>query len=75
MLGTSDDDIAFDDLCRLLRRLGFEEHTHDRHHLFRKHDVEEKINVQRDGAKARMYQVCQVRDVILKYKLGGELHA
>ncbi len=75
MLGTSDDAIAFEDLCHLLRRLGFEEYTEAEHHLFRKAGVEEKINVQQDGDMAQMYQVCQVRDVILKYKLGGELHA
>jgi hypothetical protein len=39
---------------------------------FRRQDVEEKINLQRDGGKAKPYQVKQVRAVILKYKLGGE---
>ena len=39
---------------------------------FRRQGVEEKINSQRDGGKAKPYQVKQVRAVILKYKLGGE---
>jgi hypothetical protein len=34
-------------------------------------DVMEKINLQRDGNKARTYQVRQVRNVVLKYNLGG----
>jgi len=33
--------------------------------------VEERINLQKDGNKAKPYQVKQVRTVILKYKLGG----
>jgi hypothetical protein len=41
--------------------------------MFRKAGVVEKINLQRDGNKAKVYQVRQVRAVILKYKLGGEI--
>ena len=70
--GNSDANISFDDLCQLLHRLGFEERTRSSHHVFRKQGVEEKINLQRDGNKAKVYQVRQVRAVILKYKLGGE---
>lgn len=33
--------------------------------------VDEKINLQREGSKAKVYQVRQVRATILKYKLGG----
>ncbi len=69
--GNADANISFDDLCQLLRRLGFEERTRGSHHLFRKSGVEEKINLQREGNKAKVYQVRQVRAVILKYKLGG----
>ena len=71
--GTSDANITFDDLRQLLLRLGFEERTHGSHHSFRKEGIEEKINLQRDDSKAKAYQVRQVRAVILKYKLGGEL--
>jgi len=31
-----------------------------------------KINLQRDGNEAKVYQVNQVRYVILKYKLGED---
>lgn len=70
--GSSDANIPFDDLCQLLRRLGFDERTRGSHHMFRKQGVEEKINLQRDGNQAKVYQVRQVRAVILKYKLGDE---
>ena len=71
--GTSDVNIAFDDLCQLLLRLGFEERKRESHHTYRKTGGEEKINLQRDDGKAKPYQVRQVRVVILKYKLGGDL--
>jgi hypothetical protein len=70
--GTSDANIPFDGLCRLLRRLGFEERVRGDHHIFTKDGVEEILNLQPKGAKAKPYQVKQVRNVILKYKLGGE---
>ncbi len=70
--GTSDANIHFDDLCRLLRRLGFEERSRGSHRMFRKQGVQELINLQRDGNKVKVYQVRQVRAVILKYRLGGE---
>ncbi len=38
--------------------------------MFRKAGIAEKINLQRDGSKAKPYQVRQVRRVIVKYKLG-----
>jgi predicted RNA binding protein YcfA (HicA-like mRNA interferase family) len=70
--GASDANIPFDDLRQLLLRLGFEERTRGSHHIFRREEVEEKINLQREGSKAKVYQVRQVRAVILKYNLGGE---
>jgi len=70
--GTSDANIPFDDLCQLLRRFGFEERIRGSHHLFRKEGVEEKINLQREGSKAKVYQVRQVRAIIVRYNLGGE---
>ena len=70
--GTSDANMAFDDLCQLLRRLVFEENIRGSHHNFRKEGVAEKINLQRDGAKAKAYQVKQVRVVIVDNSLGGE---
>ena len=70
--GESDANIDFDDLCRMLRSLGFDERVRGSHHVFRKDGVRELINLQREGSKAKVYQVRQVRGVILRYGLGGE---
>jgi hypothetical protein len=70
--GTSDANISFDELCGLLIRLGFEERIRGGHHIFRRQGIEERINLQRDGNKAKPYQVRQVRGVIVKHKLAGE---
>ena len=69
--GRSDANIAFSDLRGLLLHLGFEERTRGSHHVFRRTGVDEKVNLQRDDGKAKPYQVRQVRDVILKYRLGA----
>lgn len=74
LIGTSDANIYFEDLCNLLKNLGFEERIRGSHHIFRKEGVVEKTNLQRDKDKAKPYQVKQVRNVILKYKLGGEFN-
>jgi hypothetical protein len=66
----SDKNIAFSDLRQLMLYLGFEERTHGSHHIFRRDGIEEKINLQRDGDKAKSYQVKQVRLLVLKYKFG-----
>jgi hypothetical protein len=39
--------------------------------MFRKKEIIEKINLQRDGSMAKPYQVKQVRNIILKYRFGG----
>ena len=70
--GESDANIPFDDLRSVLARLGFDERVRGSHHLYRKEGVEEKINLQRGGSKAKPYQVRQVRAIILKYHLAGE---
>ncbi|MEK7278896.1 MAG: type II toxin-antitoxin system HicA family toxin [Chloroflexota bacterium] len=70
--GTSDANVSFDELCRLLRRLGFAERIRGSHHIFTKSDVEEILNLQPKGADAKPYQVKQVRNLILKFRLAGE---
>lgn len=59
--GTSDANISFVELCRLLSRLEFKERIRGSHHIFTREGVEEILNLQ--------HQVKQVRNVILKYKL------
>lgn len=70
--GKSDAEIAFGDLCNLLERLGFSARIRGSHHIYRKEGVREKINLQKEGGKAKPYQVRQVRNIILKYKLGDQ---
>jgi len=70
--GTSDANIPFGELCSLLRKLGFEERIRGDHHIFTKEDVPEIINIQPRGSKAKVYQVKQIRGIILKHKLGGQ---
>ncbi len=70
--GASDSNVSFDELRGLLRHLGFDERIRGSHHIFTKEDVEEILNLQPRGAKAKAYQVKQVRGVILRYKLTGE---
>jgi len=70
---SSDANIQFEDLRSLLEYLGFEMRVRGSHHIFRKEGIIKKINLQREGNKAKPYQVKQVRNVILEYKLGGTL--
>lgn len=70
--GTADADISFDGLCRLLVRLGFEQRVRGSHLIFYRSGVEEILNLQPRGAQAKPYQVKQVRNVILRYKLADE---
>ena len=70
--GRSDANISFTGLCRLLRHLGFEERIRGDHHIFTQEGIEEILNLQPRGDKAKPYQVKQVRQLISRYKLGGE---
>ncbi|HLG17213.1 MAG TPA: type II toxin-antitoxin system HicA family toxin [Blastocatellia bacterium] len=70
--GASDADISFEDLCGLLRHLGFDERIRGSHHIFTKDGVEEILNLQPKGAKAKPYQLKQVRRVIARHKLAGD---
>lgn len=71
LLGTSDANISFIELCQLLRSLGFNERIRGSHHIFTQEGIEEILNLQPKGSQAKAYQVKQVRAVILKYQLGG----
>ena len=70
--GNSDANIPFIGLCNLLLRLGFHERVKGSHHIFYKEAVAEIVNLQPKGSKAKVYQVKQVRAILLKYKLGGK---
>ncbi len=70
--GTGDANIPFADLCQLLIFLGFDERIRGDHHIFTKDEIQEILNLQPKQSKAKSYQVKQVRNVILKHKLGGQ---
>ena len=73
--GSSDANVPFSDLCHLLGRLGFDERIRGSHHIFTKEGVDEILNLQPKGHKAKPYQVKQVRGVIVKYRFAGGEHA
>jgi hypothetical protein len=73
LMGGSDANIPFDELCSLLMRMGFEERIRGSHHVFRMEGLVDKPNLQRSGSHAKPYQVKQVREIILKHKLGDKL--
>ena len=69
LFGTADANIPFDGLCHLLQKLGFQMRVRGSHHIFYMDGMEEMLNLQPRGSKAKPYQVKQVRNVILRYKL------
>lgn len=73
--GRRDSNIAFSDLQKLLELLGFSVRVKGDHFIYWQDGIEEILNIQPDGNKAKPYQVKQVRNIILKYKLGGDDHA
>lgn len=72
--GASDGNVGFEELCDLLRRLGFDErHRGGSHRIFNREGVAEIVNLQPiAGGRAKAYQVKQVRQLILTYDLAGE---
>ena len=70
--GTADANIPFNGVCHLLQRLGFSLRVRGSHHVFYCQGVEEILNLQPRGVSAKHYQVKQVRNVVLKYKLSAE---
>lgn len=70
--GRADANIPFSSLRGLLKQLGFAERIRGGHHIFTKDGVDEILNLQPKGSLAKPYQVRQVREVIVQYKLGEE---
>ena len=67
--GKSDANINFEDLRSFLTHIGFVERIKGSHHSYRKESIFEKPNLQRDGNKAKAYQVRQIRAILKKYSL------
>lgn len=59
-------------MLQLLKLLGFNERIKGSHHIFSRTGVAEILNLQALGSKCKPYQVKQVRNVIINYRLAGE---
>ena len=70
--GAADQNIPFKELCSLLEHYGFQKRIKGSHHIYFREDIEEILNLQPKDSLAKAYQVKQVRNVWLKYKLGGK---
>ena len=71
--GTQDSNISFNDLRAVLERLGFQYRIRGDHFIYTMDGIEEIINIQPVGNKAKPYQVKQVRNIIVRYQLGGRI--
>ena len=67
--GAKDKNIRFIDLQKVLSVAGFNCRIKGDHYIYYKAEVEEIINIQPNGNKAKPYQVKQVRNLLAKYKL------
>lgn len=66
----ADNNISFTGMCNLLKYLGFTERIRGgSHRIFTRNDIEEIINLQPKEGKGKPYQVRQVRNLFLKYKI------
>jgi predicted RNA binding protein YcfA (HicA-like mRNA interferase family) len=72
--GKSDQNLSFADLCHVIERAGFQLRSgKGSHRIYYKDGVVEIINVQPRGrGQAKPYQVKQVRELLLKYKIDIE---
>lgn len=69
MAGNSDNNIRFADLRNLILSFGFNEHIKGDHFIYKRKDIPERINIQPNGNRAKVYQVKQVRMLFVKYGL------
>ncbi len=68
--GKSDSNINFNDLCNSLENLGFTKRIKGSHFIFRKDGIDMMITLQKDGSKAKSYQLKQIRKLIIENNLG-----
>ena len=61
--GTADANIPFAETCELLRKPAFQERICGSHHIFTEEGVEEILNLQPKGGKAKPYQIKQDPEV------------
>ena len=65
--------VAFRDLERLVVRLGFRlDRVSGSHHIYMHPKVKRPLNIQPIGKDAKPYQVRQLRDIIVEFRLTVE---
>ena len=67
MSGQSDTNIRFTDLRNLLISKGFNERIKGDHFIYKRPDVPDRVNIQPNGNKAKVYQVKQIRQIFIKH--------
>ncbi len=69
--GRSDKNFSFGDLCHIVERAGFKLRPgKGSHRVYYRDGIAEIINVQpRSGGEAKPYQVRQVRELLVKYRI------
>ena len=68
--GRSVTNIRFGDLCRLLEYFAFSHRIKGGHYIYWRDGIEEILNLQAlKGGGAKPYQVKQVRQIMLRYRL------
>ncbi len=67
--GFSDKNFNFKDLLFVLEKADFKFRIKGSHHIFYRTGIDEIINLQPRNGKAKPYQVKQVREILIKYKL------
>lgn len=71
--GRSDNSIPFEQVRSLLLHLGFEERVRGSHHVFKRPEIPERVNLQPTrGGDCKAYQVRQLREVLKRYNPGKE---
>ena len=67
--GNADNNFDFKDLILMLNKFDFTIRVKGSHHIFYKEGIDEILNLQAYNSKAKPYQVKQVREILIKYKL------
>ncbi|MES2622451.1 MAG: type II toxin-antitoxin system HicA family toxin [Bacteroidota bacterium] len=68
--GNADKSFSFSDLVKILETYDFAVRIKGSHHIFYKEGVSEIMNLQNgESGKAKPYQVKQVRELLIKYKI------
>jgi hypothetical protein len=68
--GQNDQNINFEEMVSFLKSINFDLRIKGSHYIFYMNGIEEIINIQPINSKCKAYQVKQIRNLIIKYKLG-----